>query len=144
MTALRRSAQVVALVAVTLAGLGWLYVLLRLQWFGIGTSVPAALQLQRLAGTAAQPAGRLVVAWLPTGIAAGAVLVALGCRARWARALLAFAVSAVVLLALGAAADAITASEPLRAHLAQQPQRVAPWLAAALLAAGAAVPWRRA
>jgi hypothetical protein len=136
---LRGGARVVALILVTAAGLGWLYLLFRAHALHAGPSVPAALQLQRLAGGESQPLLRFVVAWLPTGLAAGAVLLALGCRGRIARAVLAFVVVAVLLLALGALADAVTASEALRDHLSQQPDRLAPWLAAALVAGGAAV-----
>jgi hypothetical protein len=141
---LRGVARVVALIVVTAAGLGWLYLLFRARAATAGPPVPAALQLQRLAGGESQPLLRFVAAWLPTGLAAGAVLVALGCRGRITRALLAFGVVAVVLLGLGALADAVTASEAIRAHLSQQPQRLAPWLAAALVAGGAAVQRARA
>jgi hypothetical protein len=139
MTASRRAVSVLALILVTIAGLGWLYLLVSLRILGFGPDVPAALQLQRLAGNAAQPVLRVVAAWLPTGVAAGTVLLALGWRSRAARAALGFGVTAVLLLALGAAADAVTASEPLGDHLRQQPQRLAPWLAAGLVGAGAAV-----
>jgi hypothetical protein len=86
----------------------------------------------------------MLVAWLPAGLVAGVVLVAAGYQRRVVRAALMFGLTLVLLLALGAAADGVTASEPIRSHLAQQPHRTATWLAAALAGVGAAlVPGRR-
>lgn len=124
----------------SLAGIGWLYLLHRGAVLGAGPLVHGALPLQRLAGGAAQPVSRLLVAWLPAGVAAGVVLRWGGWRRRWVRAVVLFAACAVLLLALGAAADAVTASEPLAPHISPQLGRVATWLAAALVGAGAAIP----
>jgi hypothetical protein len=44
----------------------------------------------------------------------------------------------VLLVVFGAAADAITETDPVSAHLGAQPGRLAIWLAAALVALGAA------
>lgn len=130
-------------VLVTAGGIGWLYVLRRTHALTMGPPLREALPLQRLAGGASQPLARLVAAWLPAGLVGGAGLAALGIRRRATRAAVLGAGGALVLLAAGAAADAVTASEPLRAHLAAQPGRAAVWVAAALLAIGAAV-WRPA
>lgn len=124
----------------TAAGIGWLYLLRHAGSLSEGPRIGEALPLQRLAGGDAQPLARLVVAWLPAGLISGVVLAAAGFRRRAGRATLMFATTLVLLLALGAAADAVTASESLQAHLTAQPQRVATWLAAALAALGAAVP----
>lgn len=129
-----------AAVGATAAGIGWLYLLRHAAPLDAGPRVPMALPLQRLAGGAAQPLARLLVAWLPAGVVAGLVLVAAGYRRRLVRAAITFGTTLVLLLALGAAADAVTASETLRSHLAAQPQRAATWLAAALVALGAVVP----
>lgn len=128
----------VSSVVVTLAGFGWLYVLHRGNALGAGPSVPEALPLQRLAGGAAQPLSRVALAWLPAGVVAGVALRSAGLgRGRGAAV---FAVCLVLLLAMGAAADAITASEPLARHVAPQLHREATWVAAALLGLGAAIP----
>jgi hypothetical protein len=50
--------------------------------------------------------------------------------------------SLALLLLAGASSDAVTASERLGPHVAAQPHRLAIWLAAGLVAAGAAVPGR--
>jgi hypothetical protein len=124
----------------TAAGIGWLYLLRHAGPLDAGPRVPMALPLQRLAGGAAQPLARLVAAWLPAGVVAGLVLVAAGYRRRLLRATITFGTTLVLLLALGAAADAVTASETVRSHLAAQPHRAATWLAAALVALGAVLP----
>jgi sulfite exporter TauE/SafE len=124
----------------TAAGIGWLYLLRDAAALDAGPSVREALPLQRLAGGAAQPLLRLVIAWLPAGLIAGVLLAAAGYRRRAVRAAVMFALTLVLLLALGAMADAVTASERLGDHLTAQPGRAATWLAAALVAAGAAMP----
>ena len=129
------------LLAVTIAGIGWLDLLRRSGALTGGPRLREALPLQRLAGGAAQPLGRMAAAWLPAGLAGGALLSTLG-MPRLARGALLSAGCAGLLLALGAAADAVTASEPLTAHLAAQPGRGAIWLAAALAGAGGLVAGR--
>jgi hypothetical protein len=133
------AAFVVALVG-TAVGIGWLYLLRDTGALDAGPGVPMALPLQRLAGGATQPLARLLVAWLPAGLIAGLILVAAGLSRRAVRGALMFATTLVLLMALGAAADAVTASEGVRAHVAAQPHRVASWLAAALVALGATLP----
>lgn len=129
--------------AVTVAGMGWLYLLRHSAWLHVGPRVQEALALQRLAGGGAQPLGRLAVAWLPAGLAGGVALRGLG-LGRFVRAALLLATCTLLLMALGAAADAVTNSEPLDAHVAAQAGRAATWLAAGLVAIGAALaPGRR-
>jgi hypothetical protein len=125
---------------VSLAGIGWLYLLRHSGALDIGPRLPEALPLQRLAGGAAQPLGRMVAAWLPAGMAGGVALALVWPVRRAARAALMFGVSAVLLLVLGAASDAVTASESIGPHVGAQPGRTAIWLAAGLAAAGAALP----
>lgn len=127
-----------ATLVAAVAGFGWLYVLHRGNALGAGPRLGEALPLQRLAGGAAQPLTRVVIAWLPAGVFAGVAL-------RWAglgrrRGAGVFAASLVLLLATGAAADAITASEPLARHMAPQLHREAIWVASALVGLGAALP----
>jgi type II secretory pathway component PulK len=55
------------------------------------------------------------------------------------RGLAVFALAAALALAVAAASDSVTYSEPIRRHLHEQPHRAATWLAAALMALGAAL-----
>ena len=136
----RAIATPVVALAVALAGTGWLYALRHAGALGLGPTLPMALPLQRLAGGAGQPVVRLVVAWLPSGLLGGLLLVAMGFRRRIPRAAILFSLTLIMLLAAGAASDAVTASEALAAHWRAQPQRLAVWLAAACVAMGAALP----
>jgi hypothetical protein len=138
--ALRALALVATAIAVVLAGIGWLYLLRDSGAFAGGPALAEALPLQRLAGDAAQPLGRIAVAWLPAGIVAGALLARVGFARRAPRAALLFACGAALLIVLGGVSDAITESDPLASHMGVQPGRAAIWTAAALLAAGAALP----
>jgi hypothetical protein len=135
----RVAAAVGVMLVVTLAGVGWLYLLRAIDVLAVGPRVSEALPLQRLAGSDAQPLLRVVVAWLPAGVVAGVALRALGVRGRGWRAVAAGLPCALLLVAFGAAADAITETDPLGAHLGAQLGRVAIWLAAALVALGAAL-----
>jgi hypothetical protein len=139
----RAGAAGLVVVAVTAAALGWLDVMRRAGTLhGAGPKLREALALQRLAGGAAQPLGRIALAWLPAGVAGGALLALVGMRRRIPRGALLFCGCAALLLALDAAADAITASEPLSAHLAAQPGRLSIWAAAALVGLGGLVAGR--
>jgi hypothetical protein len=135
----RVAAAAAAVLVITVAGVGWLYLLRAAHVLGIGPRVTEALPLQRLAGSDAQPLGRVLAAWLPAGMVAGVALRAIGVRRRAVRAVSAGLPCAVLLLVFGAAADAITETDPLGSHLAAQPHRLAIWLAAALVALGAAL-----
>jgi hypothetical protein len=140
----RLTGAVIAALGAAAAGIGWLYLLRHAGSLSAGPQVAEALPLQRLAGGAAQPLARLAVAWLTAGLLSGQILVAAGFRRRAPRAALMFATTLLLLLLLGAAADAVTANDPLGSHLSEQPQRAATWLAAGLVAIGAAiVPGRR-
>jgi hypothetical protein len=136
--AARTAGAVLVVVATTLAGIGWLDLLRR---WGVLHGAPhlrEALPLQRLAGNGAQPVPRVIAAWLPAGLFAGLALRAIGLRRRLARAAVTFCGCALLLLVLGAFADAISETDPLLSHVGQQPGRAVIWLAAALAAAGAA------
>ena len=137
---LRALALAGIVIVAVLAGIGWLYLLRDAGVLAGGPALAEALPLQRLAGDAAQPLGRIVVAWLPTGAVAGALLVRAGFARRGLRAALLFAGAAALLILLSGVSDAITESDPLASHMGAQPGRVAIWTAAALLALGAAVP----
>jgi len=136
----RSAAALCVAIGGTAAGIGWLYLMRHSGALDAGPGLKGALPLQRLAGGATQPALRLVAAWLPTGLVTGLLLVAAGYRRRVVRAAVMFPLTLVLLLALGAMADAVTVSERLRDHLTAQPGRLAIWVAAGLVAAGAAIP----
>lgn len=119
------------------AGIGWLYALREIHALKVGPKLTDALPLQRLARGAAQPLGRLIVAWLPTGIVAGFGISLVSRMGRPARALVVFVLSWVLVLAAAAVADSLTHNEPLRRHLHEQPHRAATWVAAGLMALGA-------
>lgn len=123
-------------VAVVAAGAGWLYLLRDAGALGVGPHLGGALPLQRLAGADGQPLARLVVAWLPAGLAAGWGLAALTGLRRSGRAAVAGAVAACVLALTGAVADTVTANERLGEHVAGQAGHPASWVAVALVVAG--------
>jgi hypothetical protein len=142
--ATRAAGVVLVVVATTLAGIGWLDLMRR--WgllHGTRPLLPEALPLQRLAGNGAQPLPRVILAWLPAVLFAGGVLRMLGLRSRPLRGAVAFAGCALLLLALGGLADAVSESDPLLSHMGAQPGRVVIWLAAALAGVAATAPARR-
>jgi hypothetical protein len=136
--ALARGIAAVAIVLVaTVAGTGWLYLLRHTGALDAGPRLVEALPLQRLARDDAQPLLRMIVAWLPAGVVAGAMLGAATRLTRAARATVVGVLGWIVLFLAGAASDSVTASEKLLPHIAPQFGRGAIWLAAALMAAGA-------
>lgn len=136
----RGLAAFVLLVALVAAGVGWLYLLRDAHALRAGPKLYDALPLQRLAGQGSQPLLRLVVAWLPTGIAAGVALMLLTRLGRVTRAIAAGVVTWVALFLAGGISDAVTESDPLTSHLGAQPHRAALWVAAGLVLLGALIP----
>lgn len=134
---LRGVAAVVIVLAAVGGGIGWLYALRHVPALKVGPKLADALPLQRLAGGAAQPLGRVVAAWLPTGVAAGFALALATRLRRPARAAVTFVLSLLFALAIAAGSDALTRNEPIRRHLREQPHRLATWVAAGLMAIGA-------
>jgi hypothetical protein len=135
--ALRAGAVIVVVVAAVAAGVGWLYALRHVAFLRVGPRLTDALPLQRLAGGAAQPLGRMVAAWLPAGLVAGVGIGLVSHLRRPARAVAVFVLTLALVLAVSAASDALTHNEPIRSHLHQQPHRAAAWVAAGLMALGA-------
>jgi hypothetical protein len=118
------------------SGLGWLYLVRHAAALDFGPHIPGALPLEQLAGGAAQPLGRMAFAWLPTGAAAGLVLVLLT-RTRTATRLLGLALmSFVVLYASTAASDALAQNERVSHHLGAPLARGGIWAAVLLLLIG--------
>jgi hypothetical protein len=128
-------AVAVAVVAVV-AGVGLLYELRGVGLLDVGPRVAGALPLERLAGGAAQPLGRMAFAWVPVGIVAGLALRTAGFRSRAARGTTVGIVAAVLLMAVGAISDAVTSSSPVAGHIGPQLSLAGTWVAAALMAAG--------
>jgi hypothetical protein len=133
----RRAGCALLLLAAPFAGLGWLYLLRDVGWFGFGPAVPDSLPLLQLAGFSAQPLARVVVAWFCTGALVGAGLVRLP---RWQRVALAAAAAVIVLLLASEVSFAVARNIPFRAVLGQRAPGLGPWLEAAALAVGTALP----
>jgi hypothetical protein len=125
-----------AVLLCTSAGVGWLYLLFHGHLLAFGPRVEGALPLQQLAGSESQPLPRLVVAWLPAGLAAG-ILVASPTRlSRPGRAAAVAATAWAVLFVAGALSDAIALNERLGPHLAPQLSRAGTWMAVGLMVIG--------
>ena len=133
----RAAGVLLVVIAAVAAGIGWLYALRHVHELRMGPKLTDALPLQRLAGGASQPLGRMVVAWLPAGIAAGIGIGLMSHLRRPGRALAVFISALVLVVVAAAASDALTHNEPVRRHLHEQPHRAAAWLAAGLMALGA-------
>jgi hypothetical protein len=118
------------------AGVGWLYLVRHLGALDLGPRIPGALPLEQLAGEAPQPLGRMVVAWVPTGAAAGVMLVLLT-RLRAGARLLGLAVlSFATLLVSTAASDAVAQNERFVNHLTVPLERAGVWTAVLLFVIG--------
>jgi hypothetical protein len=106
---------------------------------GLGPRFDGALPLQQLAGGDAEPLLRMLVAWLPAGLAAGVALDALTRLSRPLRAALTAVVGAALLLAASAISDSIAQNDAVSEHVSAAFTRQAIWLAVALLALGALI-----
>jgi hypothetical protein len=137
--ATRAVAVAVVVLAAVAGGIGWLYALRHAHVLRVGPRLTDALPLQRLAGGAAQPLGRVAAAWLPAGLVAGFGVGLVSRLRRPARGLAVFVLAFALVLAVAAASDSVTHSESIRRHLHEQPHRPATWLAAGLMALGAAL-----
>ena len=100
----------------------------------VGPALADALALDRLAGRDAQPLLRVVAAFVPAGLLLALALREVAPAGRTGRAALAGLPAYAVLIAIGAASDAVTRSEPLSRHVAAQPGRAAAWLPALVFA----------
>src|SRR4051794_36094664 len=127
-----------AVVVAVAAGTGWLYLLRDVHGLGAGPRLQGALPLQQLAGGDAQPLARMIVAWLPAGLALGLALRALTRLPRWGRTAFAAFGAAVLLLANAAVSDAIAQNERVGAHLSGAFSLPGVWMAVALVALGVA------
>ncbi|HET8672411.1 MAG TPA: hypothetical protein VFL87_02150 [Thermoleophilaceae bacterium] len=125
------------------AGTGWLYMLRDLHFPASGPMLDGALPLQQLAGGASQPLSRMLVAWLPAGLALGVTLVGLTRIPRMVRVALVIPSSALLLLVANAVSDAITQNNAVNQHISSSFTRSGIWLAVGLLALGTLIapPW---
>ena len=114
---LRGCAVVLVVIAAVAAGIGWLYALRHVAALRVGPRFADALPLQRLAGGAAQPLGRMVAAWLPAGLVAGLGIALVSGMHRAARSVAVFALALVFVLAAAAASDALTHNETIRSQI---------------------------
>lgn len=131
------------MVAVLLAGTGWLYLLQRAGLLAVGPRVAGALPLQQLADGAAQPLARLALAWVPAGLVAGLALRAGRDRLSVGRLVALTVVCELLLMAVGAASDAASISGPPGEHLRPQLTRAGTHVAVGLILAGALMVRRR-
>lgn len=135
---LARAAAIVLIVfAAVAAGIGWLYVLRHAAVLRVGPRFADALPLQRLAGGAAQPLGRLVVAWVPAGIVAGLGIGLVSGLHRAARGVVVFVLALALVLGATLMSDSLTHNESIRSQIHNEPHRAAAWVAAGLMALGA-------
>lgn len=135
-----RTLRLVAALAVAAAAapsaLGLLYLLRGAHLLHLGPRLAGSLPLQQLNGDAGQPVARVALAFASAGLAAG-VLLGLLTRARVvAIAAAAGALAWVLLVAGGAASDAIASSLRFAAQLHPQLQHRGLWAESALLLAG--------
>ena len=88
----------------------------------------------------------MLVAWLPTGVAAGVALDALTRLSRPVRSAMIAVVGAALLLAASAISDSIAQNDAIREHVSAAFSHQAIWLAVGLLALGSLIAprWARA
>lgn len=140
-TAARIAVTPLVVIVAIAAGAGWLELLRRSGAFAAGPRVTGALPLDRLAGHDSQPLLRVLLAWIPAGLAAGAALLALG-WSRPVRGVVTGVGSLVVIVVADALSDAVTASDPLGSHFSAQWHHQATWVVPLILAACAVIPGR--
>ena len=138
--AARAALVALTVVAAVAAGMGWLYLIRSAAALDAGPHVREALPLQRLARDDAQSLLRLLVAWLPAGLAAGLAIRALWPSRRVTRAAAVGVVAFGVLGLTGAVSDAVTLNEALGGQVVPAFGRAAAWLPALLVALGALIP----
>lgn len=133
---LRGLAALLVALAAAPCGLGLLYLLRGAHLLHAGARLAGSLPLQQLNGDAGQPAARVALAFASAGLAAGVVLGLLTRVRVAALAAAAGAVAWVLLVASGAASDAIASSLRFGAQLQPQLGHRGPWAETALLLAG--------
>jgi hypothetical protein len=121
------------------SGLGLLYLLRGAGVADVGPSSSGALPLEQLAGADAQPLARMALAWLPVGLAAGAVIAAFMRTSRPLALIGTTVVAGIVLVASGGVSESVENNERLTRHLTAPLGLAGTWVALALLVIGAAI-----
>jgi hypothetical protein len=120
------------------AGVGLLYLLRNAGVGDAGPKASGALPLEQLAASDAQPLLRMALAWLPVGLAVGA-LIATVTRVRPVLALVVAALTAgVVLVVSGGVSVSVENNESLTGHLTALLGAAGTWVSIALLVIGVA------
>jgi hypothetical protein len=121
------------------AGIGLLYLLRQAGVASLGPRPAGALPLEQLASADAQPLARMALAWLPVGLAVGALIAAFTRTSRaWSLALMTL-VAAIVLVTSGGVSESVENNESLTAHLAAPLGLAGTWVSLVLLVIGALV-----
>jgi hypothetical protein len=121
------------------AGIGLLYLLRQAGIAGLGPRPAGALPLEQLAGADAQPLARMALAWLPVGLAVGAVV------AVFTRSSRALAIGSVTLIAgallvtSGGVSESVENNESLTQHLTAPLGLSGTWVSLVLFVIGATV-----
>ena len=121
------------------AGVGLLYLLRNAGVAHIGPRPAGALPLEQLDATDGQPLARMALAWLPVGLAAGAMLAAFTRSSRVVLLAVLTVIAGAVLLLTAAASDAIANNEPFRQDLATPLGAAGVWVSLVLLVIGAGI-----
>jgi len=131
-------------VIVPVAGIGLLYLLRNADVANFGPKPAGALPLEQLASADAQPLARMALAWIPVGLAAGAVIAVFTSRSRLLSLALMTLVAGIVLVTSGGVSEAIENNESLAQHLTSPVALAGTWVALLLLVIGALVGGRLA
>jgi hypothetical protein len=117
--------------------MGWLYLLREVGALPGGSHLAQALPLQQLDRSDDQPLLRVIVAWLPAGLAGGLAL-AWGLRrsSRRSRAVVVFVIASLVLFTTAALSDAIAVSGDVLSRLPDQFSREGIWVEVACVVIG--------
>jgi hypothetical protein len=118
---------------------GLLYLLRNAGIAHIGPRPAGALPLEQLDATDAQPLARMALAWLPVGVASGAVVAAFTRSARTVALGVLAVVAGLVLVLTAAASDAIANNEPFRQDLATPLGAAGVWVSLVLFVIGAGI-----
>jgi hypothetical protein len=121
------------------AGIGLLYLLRQAGAADLGPRPAGALPLEQLASADAQPLARMALAWLPVGLAAGAVIAAFTRTSRPLSLVWLTLIAGTILVTSGGVSESIENNEPLTQHLASPLSLAGTWVSLLLLVIGAAI-----
>jgi hypothetical protein len=121
------------------AGIGLLYLFRQASIAGVGPRPAGALPLEQLAGADAQPVVRMALAWLPVGLAVGALVAVFTRSSRAFTLALVTLVAGALLVTSGGVSESIENNESLTQHLAAPLGLSGTWVSLVLLLIGAAI-----